>query len=124
VTGLTCPNDLEMEASAPPRPVEPRLPAARCGLPLCPGHPGPIAKPPSNIKTSRQVDHIPVDPKHLKSVVLRHDRDLGVSWLYSGDPPAAALRSACGHDGDLMTFALVSSNSAQPQLDHRTGNRG
>src|SRR5260370_27549977 len=59
-----------MEASAPPRPVEPPLPAATCGPPSRPQWPRPSVKPPSKIKTTRQVDHTPGGPKHLKSVVL------------------------------------------------------
>src|SRR5258708_23030691 len=59
-----------MEVSAPPRPVEPRPPAATCGPPSRPQCPRPPVKPPSKIKTARQVDHTPVGPKHLKSVVL------------------------------------------------------
>src|SRR5712692_5117430 len=59
-----------MEASAPPRPVEPRPPAARCGLLSYPGCPNPVSKPPNRIETTRKVDHTPLSTKHLKSVVL------------------------------------------------------
>src|SRR5712692_4810799 len=61
-----------MEASAPPRPVEPRPPAARCGLLSYPGCPNPVSKPPNRIETTRKVDHTPISTKHLKSVVLRY----------------------------------------------------
>src|ERR1019366_2406002 len=45
-------------------------PAARCGPLSCLGALKPAGKPPSKIKTARQVDHAPARTKHLKSLVL------------------------------------------------------
>src|SRR5258708_37636104 len=77
-----------MEVSAPPRPVEPRPPAATCGPPSRPQCPRPSVKPPSKIKTTRQVDHTPVGPKHLKSVVLPRQV---VAGIHQPGPRAVAV---------------------------------
>jgi hypothetical protein len=70
MTGLTRPNDLEMEVSAPPRPWNRARPQRDAGPLSYPGCPALTSKPPSKIKTMRKLAHTPVGTKHLNSVVL------------------------------------------------------